>query len=63
VRIILIDEVKARTGLGRSSIYEKLKTGELPKPVKRGTRGVGWIDKEIDAYVAARIAERDSTAA
>lgn len=48
--------VEARTGLARSTIYERLKSGDFPKPVALGSRSVGWVESEIDEWIAARIA-------
>lgn len=48
--------VKARTGLSRSTIYLRITQGTFPKPVSLGARAVGWIEAEIDAWLAERIA-------
>ncbi|WP_079437392.1 AlpA family transcriptional regulator [Zoogloea sp. LCSB751] len=53
-------EVEARTGLGCSTIYDGIKAGTFPAPIQLGSKSVGWIQSEIDAWLAARIAERDS---
>ena len=55
-------EVEARTGLSRSTIYDRIKQGTFPAPVQLGEKAVGWIESEIEAFLAARIAERDATA-
>jgi len=34
--------------------------GTFPKPVPIGTKAVGWIEDEIDAWIEARIAERNA---
>jgi prophage regulatory protein len=57
--ILRLPGVKGKTGLSRSSIYEKVQRNEFPAPVKIGERAVGWIETEIDAWVKARIVERD----
>ena len=51
-------EVEAKTGLSRSSIYEKMKNGTFPKPVKLGPRAVGWLETEVDAWIKERISQR-----
>ncbi|NBQ69216.1 MAG: AlpA family transcriptional regulator [Nitrosomonadaceae bacterium] len=60
-------QVEARTGLSRSSIYARLRHNPkrpgdydptFPKPVSMGARAVGWIEAEIDAWIAAQIAKR-----
>jgi prophage regulatory protein len=52
-------DVEARTGLSRSSIYDRIAAGEFPKPVPLGGRSVGWLEAEITEWQKARIAERD----
>jgi prophage regulatory protein len=54
--------VKARTGLSDSSMYEAMERGTFPKPIKIGPKAVAWLDHEIDAWLEARIAERDGVA-
>lgn len=48
-------QVEARTGLSRSTIYERIKTGTFPAPVSIGAKAVGWIEAEIEAWIAAQI--------
>jgi len=50
--------VEARTGLSRSTIYERIKEGTFPAPVPLGTKAVGWIEAEIEEWAEARIAGR-----
>jgi len=49
-------QVQARTGLARSTIYQYMKDGAFPKPVQLGPRAVGWIEADISAWIAQRIA-------
>lgn len=49
--------VEARTTLSRSTIYERVKAGTFPSPINLGGNAVGWIESEIDAWIADRIAE------
>lgn len=51
-------QVEARTGLSRSTIYQRISLGEFPAPVSLGARAVGWIESEITDWLANRIAER-----
>lgn len=48
--------VRQRTGLSNSAMYEAIKDGEFPAPIRLGARAVGWLDEEIDAWIEARIA-------
>ena len=38
-----LDDVKAKTGQGRSKIYQGVKEGTFPAPVKIGERAVAWL--------------------
>lgn len=57
-------QVEARTGLSRSTIYAKLRGNPkrpsdfdptFPKPVAIGVRAVGWVEAEIEAWLAAQV--------
>jgi prophage regulatory protein len=49
-RFLKLPEVRNRTGKSRSSIYQGVKDGTFPKPIKLGPRAVGWIEAEIEAH-------------
>jgi prophage regulatory protein len=49
-----------RTGLSNSTLYELMAAGKFPKPVKIADRCVAWPENEVDAWIAARIAEREA---
>ncbi len=53
-------EVEARTGLGCSTIYDGIKAGTFPAPIQLGPKSVGWVEAEIVAWLAARVAARDA---
>ena len=53
-------QVEKRTGLSRSTIYLRIQVGTFPKPVNLGGRAVGWLENEIEAWLAARIECRDN---
>ena len=58
-----LPSVKARTGLSRSVIYRRIAAGDFPAPVKLGERASAWDSREIDNWIATRIAERDAKVA
>lgn len=47
--------VETRTGLSRSSLYEAMAKGRFPKPVRIGSRAVGWLESEIRSWIAQRV--------
>ena len=53
--ILRLPSVKARTGLARSTIYLRIADGTFPKPVSLGGRAVGWIEAEVEAWLAEQI--------
>ncbi len=53
--ILRLPDVKTRTGLSRSTIYQRIATGTFPKPISLGPRAVGFIESEIEAWLQARI--------
>ena len=57
VRILRIQQVRERTGLSRSTIYELVAEGVLPPPVRIGHRTSGWIEAEISDFLRRRIAD------
>ena len=59
MRFMRLTEVIRDTGLGRSSIYERIAEGVFPKPVPLGGRTVGGVSDEIEAWILERIEERD----
>ena len=59
-RIIRRKEVEGRTGLSRATIYRKVKAGSFPKPLHLTERAVGWLETEVQAFLQARLDERDS---
>ncbi|CAN7396628.1 AlpA family transcriptional regulator [Pararhizobium sp. LjRoot235] len=61
--ILRLDAVMRATGLGRSSIYNKVAEEIFPKPIKLGPRAVGWLENEIEAWQNACIETRDTGAA
>jgi prophage regulatory protein len=53
-RLIRLPQVKSMVGLGRSSIYDKIKRGEFPKQIKLG-RSSGWVEAEVQVWISEQI--------
>lgn len=47
-------EIEARFGVSRSTIYAWMSSGDFPRPVRLGRRAVGWLERDIDAWLKAR---------
>lgn len=55
VLLLRINDVMSRTGLPKSSVYEKIKNKEITPPVAIGPRKVAWPSYEIDEINRALI--------
>lgn len=53
-RILRLPKVIEKTGTPRSSIYEQIKLGNFPKPVRLGVRSVGWLEEEVEKWIRER---------
>jgi prophage regulatory protein len=63
-RILRLPEIKARTGLSRSSIYLKSKNDpDFPSLVSIGARAVGMHSDPLDKWIGSRLpsSERERT--
>jgi prophage regulatory protein len=54
--ILRLPNVKAATGLSRSTLYLRIAHGLFTHPVSLGGRAVGWPALEVASLNAARIA-------
>ncbi|SNT30336.1 transcriptional regulator, AlpA family [Noviherbaspirillum humi] len=56
LKILRRRHVEAKTGLARSSIYQRIAAGSFPKPINLGgPRAVGWVESEIDQWIEERM--------
>lgn len=55
VQFLRLHEVRAVTGLSKSTVYEMIRDKSFPAPVKLGLRSVGWVRAEIKQWAADRI--------
>lgn len=58
IRIIRLPEVCRMTGLGRAMIYRLQSRKSFPQSVKITDYAVGWIDSEVQTWLAQRAARR-----
>jgi len=59
-RLLRRAAVIEKTGLSTVDIYAGMKAGTFPISVPIGRRTVGWVESEINAWIAAKIAARDN---
>ena len=61
LRILRIHHLTRKVGLGRSAIYDRLDPDSprhdpsFPKPINLGGRAVGFVEAEVDAWLATQI--------
>jgi prophage regulatory protein len=49
-------------GMSVAQLYSLMREGKFPRPVKLCGHSVAWPEHEVNAWIAARIAERDGAA-
>ena len=57
-KILRLPVVLDRTGLSRSTVYLRVTEGRFPRPVSLGARAVGWIETEVEEWIARQIEVR-----
>jgi prophage regulatory protein len=58
IRIVRLAQVIDMTGLGKTKIYELQAQGRFPMSVRITAHSVGWVEQEVQAWLAGRLAER-----
>ncbi|MEM7621429.1 MAG: AlpA family transcriptional regulator [Pseudomonadota bacterium] len=58
-RILRLPEVKAMTGLSRSTIYAYKKAGLFPATIKLGPRSIGWIEQDIIDWIESKMSSKN----
>lgn len=53
-KILRLPATLEATGLSRTRLYELIKRGEFPPPVKISVRAVGWRHSEIQEWIKTR---------
>lgn len=61
MKIMRLKEVIECTGLGRSSIYSFIASGDFPKSIHLGGRAVGWLESEVNNWIMIKIEKRDNS--
>lgn len=46
--------VLAAIGMGNTWLYDAMKRGDFPQPVKLGSRAVGWKRSDVLAWLESR---------
>jgi prophage regulatory protein len=54
-KLIRLPEVKATTGLSKSSIYARISEGTFPKQIPLGPRLVVWVEADIQNWITEQV--------
>jgi prophage regulatory protein len=54
-RFLKIDDVMARLGVSRSTIWRLTQSGDFPRPVAISPGRKGWLKSQVDAWIASRL--------
>jgi prophage regulatory protein len=60
MKVISPDELKTDKGIrfSRTHLHRLVKAKKFPAPIKLGENTNGWIESEVDAWIAERAGER-----
>ena len=53
-QLIRPNDVCALTGLSRTSIWRRVRTGKFPAPIELGGGSIAWREEEVEDWIAAR---------
>jgi prophage regulatory protein len=53
--ILRLRQVIGRTGLSRSTIYERIQSRTFPAQIRLGARAVGWLESDVEAWIGERL--------
>ena len=62
-RFISVKETIRKVCLSKTELYDRLRAGTFPQPVSLGPRKVVFFESDIDAWMQARMEERDISVA
>ena len=60
-QVLRFPAVQQKVSLSRSTLYRKINAGEFPQPISLGPRAIGWIEGEIDNWIATCIDQTTSS--
>ena len=59
MKLLKLWEVAELLSVCKSQVYNLVKQGYLPKPIKIGKRGSAWLQSDIDSWFKSKIEQRD----
>lgn len=58
-RFISLDEVLDLIGFSKTHLYRLINAGDFPRPVPLGVHKIGFLQSEVEEWMANRIRARD----
>jgi len=63
-KLLAFDELRPKgVPFSKPHLNKEIRNGRFPRPIKLGGNTNAWIESEVDAWIEARIADRDSAVA
>ncbi|HDR9493137.1 helix-turn-helix transcriptional regulator [Burkholderia stabilis] len=59
-RVVRLRPLTERIGLSKSEIYRQIQAGTFPRSISLGVRAVGWLECDIEAWLAARVKQSEA---
>ena len=53
--LLRLPQVRAVTGLSKSTIYNQMASGDFPRQIRLGYRTVAWVEADIQNWVQGKI--------
>ena len=53
-QILRVPQVLEATGIGRSTLWRRVKDGSFPRPVRLGPQSVGWRRSDVADWIETR---------
>jgi prophage regulatory protein len=61
MKVIRLKEVMQITSLAKSTIYQYISDGKFVKPISLGGRSSGFLESEVQDWIASKISARDAS--
>ena len=53
-KVLRFKPMREKVGLSRPTIYRKMRRGEFPAAIDLGNGQLGWLEEEVDEWIASR---------
>lgn len=59
-QVVRLPAVMDMVGMSKGSIYNFIKAGTFPAPIKLGPKASGWLVSDVQNWIAERVSARAS---